>query len=145
VRRSAPTLRRLAVAGLVTLLALAGCSDEGEQASVPPKEPAPPRQQPASPHPVECPPALANCSTASGRIIYVERVDPDGDGDAHFVIASSDSITAPGISVIDLKQSLRPAPLPGPGDWISAAGPVYKGSHGQSQIEAVRISVRRRE
>jgi hypothetical protein len=149
VKRPAPTRRRLVVAGLVTVLALAGCSEEADEAVVPPKraatEPAPPPPQPANARPVECPPALANCSMASGRIIYVERVDPDGDGDAHFVIASSDSITAPGISVIDVKKSLRPSPLPGPGDWISATGPVYEGSHGQSQIEAVRIRVRRRE
>jgi hypothetical protein len=150
VRPTTSRSRRAWLAGLAALLALAGCSDEAEQASVSPKprsttatEPTP-QQQPARPRPVRCPPTPANCSTASGRIIYVERVDPDGDGDAHFVIASSDSITAPGISVIDLKKSLRPSPLPGPGDWISAAGPVYEGSHGQSQIEAVRIHVRRR-
>jgi hypothetical protein len=144
--------RRAVLAGLTALLAMAGCSDDAErpdQASAPPKlrtatEPVRQDQQPARPRSVRCPPTLAKCSTASGRIIYVERVDPDGDGDAHFVIASSDSITAPGISVIDLKKSLRPSPLPGPGDWISAAGPVYEGSHGQSQIEAVRFHVRRR-
>jgi hypothetical protein len=152
VRRTAASPRRALLAGLAVLLALAGCSDEAgeaDQASAPPQsktatELARQRQQPARPRPVHCPPALANCSTASGRIIYIERVDPDGDRDAHFVIASSDSITAPGISVIDLRKSLRPSPLPGPGDWISAAGPVYKGSHGQSQIEAVRVQVRRR-
>ena len=40
-----------------------------------------------------CDPAAANCATASGTIIYVERVDPDGDGDAHFVLRSRASIT----------------------------------------------------
>jgi hypothetical protein len=152
VRRTAASPRRALLAGVAVLLALAGCAGEAgeaDQASAPPQsteasEPAPQQQQPARPRAVRCPPALANCSTASGRIIYVERVDPDGDGDAHFVIASSDSITAPGISVIDLRKNLRPSPLPGPGDWISAAGPVYQGSHGQSQIEAVRFQVRRR-
>jgi hypothetical protein len=138
------------VAGLLALVAVAGCSDDTDQASVPPKEraktaPAPQRQRPATPRPVRCPPGLENCSTASGRIIYVERVDPDGDGDAHFVITSSDSITGPGVSVIDLKKSLRPSQLPGPGDWISAAGPVYEGSLGQRQIEAVRVRFRRRD
>jgi hypothetical protein len=144
--------RRALLAGLAVVLAFAGCSDEAgeaDQASAPPRSKtateSAPQQQPARPRPVRCPPALANCSTASGRIIYVERVDPDGDGDAHFVIASSDPITAPGVSVIDLKKSLRPSPLPGPGDWISAAGPVYEGSLGQRQIEAVRVRFRRRD
>jgi hypothetical protein len=90
-----------------------------------------------------CPAGLGRCRTASGRIIYVERVDPDGDGDAHFVLASSDSITGPGISVIDVRRDLRPRPLPGPGDRISAAGPVFEGSYGQRQIEAVVVHTAR--
>jgi hypothetical protein len=93
--------------------------------------------------PATCPPGTANCRTASGSIVYVERVDPDGDGDAHFVLLSRQSITAPGVSVIDVKRSLRPSPLPGPGDRISAAGPVYRGSHGQRQIEAIEVNVAR--
>jgi hypothetical protein len=86
-----------------------------------------------------CPPDLAGCRTASGIVIYVERVDPDGDGDAHFVLASDDDVTARGISVIDVRRDLRPDPLPGPGDRISAAGPVHRGSYGQRQIEAVVV------
>jgi hypothetical protein len=77
-------------------------------------------------------------------VLYVERVDPDGDGDAHFVLASRQSITAPGISVIDVNRSLRPSPLPGRGDRLSAAGPVYRGSYGQRQIEAIELNVARR-
>jgi hypothetical protein len=90
-----------------------------------------------------CPPVAGNCRSASGVVLYVERVDPDGDGDAHFVLASRQSITAPGISVIDVKPSLRPSPLPGPGDRLSAAGPVYRGSYGQRQIEAIELNVAR--
>jgi hypothetical protein len=90
-----------------------------------------------------CPPDLSNCRTASGRILYVERVDPDGDGDAHFVLISHASITLPGVSVIDVEKSLRPHPLPGPGDHISAAGPVYRGSYGQQQIQAIELHVAR--
>jgi len=90
-----------------------------------------------------CPPDATNCSRASGQIIYVERVDPDGDGDAHFVLASAASITAPGLSVIDVAAGLRPDPLPRPGDLLAASGPVYEGSYGQRQIEADRVAVRR--
>jgi hypothetical protein len=93
--------------------------------------------------PATCAPEAGNCRSASGRILYVERVDPDGDGDAHFVLASRQSITGPGISVIDVKRSLRPSPLPGRGDRMSAAGPVYRGSYGQRQIEAVELHVAR--
>lgn len=93
--------------------------------------------------PAHCPPELSNCATASGEIIYVERVDPDGDGDAHFVLDSRQSITLRGLSVIDVRKSLRPHPLPGPGDRMSAAGPVYRGSFGQKQIEAIELHVAR--
>jgi hypothetical protein len=89
--------------------------------------------------PAACPPNGANCEAATGRIIYVERVDPDGDGDAHFVILGPDSVTAPGVSVLDVERRLRPHPLPGPGDLISGAGPLYTGSYGQRQIQATEV------
>jgi hypothetical protein len=132
-------------AAVASLVVVYGCSSEDEDR--PPRDdtrPAGSRSAPESPlEPATCPPEAANCRTASGRILYVERVDPDGDGDAHFVLASGQSITAPGISVIDVKRSLRPSPLPGRGDRLSAAGPVYRGSYGQRQIEAVELNVAR--
>jgi hypothetical protein len=88
-----------------------------------------------------CPPAATNCASATGEILFVERVDPDGDGDAHFVITGEDGVTGLGTSVIDVRRDLRPRPLPGPGDVISAAGPVYRGSYGQRQIQAEIVRV----
>jgi hypothetical protein len=133
--------------GAACVLAAAGCSSDGERAERERSGPAQRERSEPSPtrnlSPASCPPALSNCRTASGRVIYVERVDPDGDGDAHFVLASGDSITAPGISVIDVRRSLRPSPLPGRGDRLSAAGPVYRGSYGQRQIEAIELNVAR--
>ena len=35
------------------------------------------------------------CAAVTGRVLYVEAVDPDGDGDAHYVLAGGD-VTAPG-------------------------------------------------
>jgi hypothetical protein len=71
-------------------------------------------------------------------VIYVEKVDPDGDGDAHYVLAGG-KVTAPGISVIDVEKDMRPRRLPKPGELVSAAGPVYTGSYGQRQIEATEL------
>jgi hypothetical protein len=90
--------------------------------------------------PAICPADLTGCRTATGRVIYVEAVDPDGDGDAHFILASDESISAQGVSIIDVRRDLRPDPLPGPGDAVSAAGPVHRGSYGQRQIEAVVVN-----
>lgn len=97
---------------------------------------------PSALRPPPCPPA-DNCARAAGEIAFVERVDPDGDGDAHFVLLSRESITAPGISVIDVRAELRPRPLPGPGDQLAASGPVFEGSFGQRQIQADTIRFRR--
>jgi hypothetical protein len=138
---------RLIVVVLASAAALGGCSSSEDRDPPTPKPearaPVPePRAKPL--RRAHCPPDLTNCKTASGRIVYVERVDPDGDGDAHFVLISRQSITLPGISVIDVEKSLRPHPLPGPGDRISAAGPVYRGSYGQHQIQALELHVARR-
>ncbi len=88
-----------------------------------------------------CPADLTNCVVASGRVIYVEKVDPDGDGDAHFVTASSDSVTATGLTIFDVRSDLRPDPLPGVGDLVGGAGPVFPGSRGQKQIEVIEFHV----
>lgn len=94
--------------------------------------------------PLRCPPDTANCASATGSVLTLEAVDPDGDGDAHLVLLSPQGITAPGISVIDVPRSLRPHPLPEPGDQVAAAGPVYRGSYGQRQIQATALRLRRR-
>jgi hypothetical protein len=148
-------LRRLLVACVAAvLLPSVGCSsdDGGADPGAAAREPAHRDARPAPAKPqrpprlerATCPPGLSNCRSASGRILYVERVDPDGDGDAHFVLLSRQGVTSPGISVIDVRRSLRPSPLPGPGDRLSAAGPVERGSYGQRQIAAVELHVGRR-
>jgi hypothetical protein len=91
--------------------------------------------------PSQCPAGLPSCRSTEGRIVYVEKVDPDGDGDAHFVVVDPRGITLPGLTAIDVRKGLRPDPLPGIGDLVSAAGPVQTGSYGQSQIHALELHV----
>ncbi len=91
--------------------------------------------------PSNCPAGLSSCRTTEGRIVYVERVDSDGDGDAHFVVADPQGVTLPGLTAIDVRKGLRPDPLPGVGELISAAGPVQTGSYGQEQIHALELHV----
>jgi hypothetical protein len=104
---------------------------------------AQPTPQPPPLKPPRCPPEAGNCAEATGTVFTLEAVDPDGDGDAHLILLSPQSITAPGISVIDVERSLRPHPLPEPGDRVAAAGPVYTGSYGQRQIQATELRVSR--
>jgi len=149
-------IRRLSLITLAAAAVLAtatGCGVEGH-ANGPPsssssgEEPVISRQPEKRPRrskvaPSLCPSGLPSCRTTKGLIVYVERVDPDGDGDAHFVIVDPQGITWPGLTAIDVRKGLRPHPLPGAGDLISAAGPVQTGSYGQSQIHALELHVAR--
>ena len=93
--------------------------------------------------PSRCSAGVPGCRDVRGTVVYVERVDPDGDGDLHVVVAAG-SITLPGITAIDVAADLRPERDPRIGDRVSAAGPVQTGSYRQSQIHALEFYVRRR-
>jgi hypothetical protein len=148
VRRAA--LRRALVP--VVAAAVVGCgrddpSPPAHESAVPPRPSrptAPARPRAPRIRPVSCPPASgANCVAATGRVLYIQSVDPDGDGDLH-VLALGGRVTAPGLTVFDVSRALRPGRDPRPGDLVSGAGPVYRGSAGQRQIQVVRFRVGRR-
>ncbi|HWI21893.1 MAG TPA: hypothetical protein VNT22_04670 [Baekduia sp.] len=94
------------------------------------------RKLPAPP----CAAGVPDCGSVSGRIIYVEAVDPDGDGDLHVVVADG-SITLPGLTSIDVRPGLRPQRDPRVGDRAAASGPIQIGSKQQRQIHALNFSV----
>jgi len=87
---------------------------------------------------------VPECASTSGRIVFVERVDQDGDGDLHVVIADRRGVTGPGVTAVDVSKDLRPRRDPRVGDEASAMGPVQSGSFGQSQVHALAFRVRRR-
>jgi len=90
-----------------------------------------------------CPDGLAGCRSVAGRVLYVESVDPDGDGDLHVVLAGG-GVSGPGITAVDIRPGLRWKRDPRPGDRVSAAGQVQRGSFGQAQIHAVEVHLARR-
>jgi hypothetical protein len=143
--RAALALVLVAVAVVLVTRALA---DRPAGESPPPQATPRPRAE-ATPRPrrrlrrARCPAGAANCEAVTGRVLYVEAVDPDGDGDAHYVLAGGD-VTFPGVSVVDVSKALRPRRLPRRGDLVTAAGPVYEGSYGQRQIQATEVRHRRR-
>jgi hypothetical protein len=112
-----------------------------------PDEPSGTATQPRTPErpapkAVRCPQDAEACRAVRGRVIFVERVDPDGDGDLHVVLASG-GITAPGITAVDVRPGLRPSRDPRVGNVASAAGLVQQGSYGQRQVHALRFRVHR--
>jgi hypothetical protein len=90
----------------------------------------------------QCPRDLRGCRTALGRVVLVESVDPDGDGDLHVVLVGRDGITAPGFTAVDVRKGLRPRRDPRVGQLVTTAGQVQRGSYGQRQIHAVSFRVR---
>jgi hypothetical protein len=105
--------------------------------------PSRPHLTPAELPSVACPARVPGCRSVRGRVVYVERVDPDGDGDLHVVLVGRDGVTGPGITAVDVPPALRPAEDPAIGDSVAAAGPVQSGSHGQRQVHALRYSQRK--
>ena len=150
-RPEPPLMRRLAL-GIVVAAAIgvAACGEEERPRAQPPA--AAPTAT-ATPTPEarrrdvrrsRCPEDVPGCRAVRGTIVFVERVDPDGDGDLH-VVLSAGSITGPGLTAVDVAPERRPRRDPRVGDRASAAGPVQTGSYGQAQIHALefRVSARR--
>jgi hypothetical protein len=102
-----------------------------------------PALMPAPFVPARCPSNVPGCAAVTGRVVYVERVDPDGDGDLHVVVNDRGSISLPGLTAVDVRPGLRPRRDPRAGDRITAAGPVQTGSFGQDQIHALSFRVDR--
>jgi hypothetical protein len=108
---------------------------------------ATPRPQRRARRPLARPPCrdgVPGCASTSGRIVYVERVDPDGDGDLHVVVTDRRGVTLRGLTAIDVSKDLRPRRDPRIGEQAAAMGPVQTGSYGQSQIHALTFRTRRR-
>jgi hypothetical protein len=74
------------------------------------------------------------CRGVRAKVLSIQSVDPDGDGDLH-VVAVGGSVTGPGLTVFDVRPSLRPKRDPRPGEWVTGAGPVFRGSYRQRQIQ----------
>jgi hypothetical protein len=129
---------------MLAALAVVGCGSDSPAppgaAETPAATPRPKRKLPRP----RCRDEVVKCASASGTIVYVERVDPDGDGDLHVVVTDRHGVTLRGLTAIDVAKELRSRRDPRIGDEAAAMGPVQTGSYGQSQIHALTFRTRRR-
>jgi hypothetical protein len=135
-----------AVVVVVAVLAGCGGAPERPRSSATPTPDATPTATPRAERALkrpQCRPEVPDCRAASGRIVYVERVDPDGDGDLHVVVTDRRGVTLRGLTAIDVSKDLRPRRDPRVGEQAAAMGPVQTGSYGQSQIHALVFRTRR--
>jgi hypothetical protein len=133
---------------IVVVAVLAGCggAPERPRSSATPTPDATPTATPRAERALKrprCRAEVPDCRAASGRIVYVERVDPDGDGDLHVVVTDRRGVTLRGLTAIDVSKDLRPRRDPRVGERAAAMGPVQTGSYGQSQIHALVFRTRR--
>ena len=135
------------IAGLAAVLAgCGGGSPEPRASATPtptPKATATPRPERPPLRAPRCRDEIPDCARTSGRIVFVERVDPDGDGDLHVVVADRRGVTLRGLTAVDVSTELRPRRDPRVGERAAARGPVQLGSYGQSQIHALWFRTRR--
>ena len=123
-------LMRLLVVVLVVAAVVAAALpiDDDRRPAAKPRAATPTATPTATPAPrrdvrrSDCPADVAGCRAVRGTVVYVERVDPDGDGDLH-VVVDAGSLTLPGVTAIDVAPELRPRRDPRVGDRVSAAGP----------------------
>lgn len=90
-----------------------------------------------------CPTATTSplgCRAVLGRVLSIQSYDPDGDGDLH-VIAVGGDVTGPGVTVFDVRPALRPERDPEKGEYVTGAGPIFRGSLRQRQIQVDEFRV----
>jgi len=81
------------------------------------------------------------CREVTGRVLYVEAVDPDGDGDSHLVLVSRQSLTWPGVTIVVIRPPKRLASTPHLGTWVNAIGLPNTGSHGETTLNALQFEL----
>jgi hypothetical protein len=74
------------------------------------------------------------CGHVEGRVVWIQRHDPDGDGDRHLIVVGR---WHP--HIVKVASARRISHLPGLGTRIDAVGYVYRGASGKLEINALRL------
>lgn len=136
-----PRGRRVALATLlVVLLLAAGVTGPGSYETYPRSAlltPAGQRDAPAWTRPCWARARKLReptCAHVSGRVVWIQHEDPDGDGDRHLVIVGRLRLR-----VVKIPKTLPVSKLPGYGTRIDAVGYLSLGSSGHPEVIAARL------
>jgi hypothetical protein len=72
------------------------------------------------------------CVRVAGRVVWIQKKDPDGDGDRHLIVMSR---LRP--HIIKLSRDLPPVRLPRIGSEVEAVGWVELGASGHAEVNAL--------
>jgi hypothetical protein len=74
------------------------------------------------------------CAHVSGRVVWIQHHDPDGDGDRHLIVVER---LRP--RIVKVAPTLPVSQLPGYGTRIDAVGYLYRGASGKIEMDAARL------
>lgn len=72
------------------------------------------------------------CVRVTGRVVWIQKHDPDGDGDRHLVVVSR---LRP--HIVKLNRAFPLPHLPGLGANVAVTGWIEVGAHGRDEIRAL--------
>lgn len=75
-----------------------------------------------------------NCGHVEGRVVWIQRHDPDGDGDRHLIVVGR---LRP--HIVKIAPALPVSHLPEMGTRIDAVGYISRGASGNLEIDALRL------
>jgi hypothetical protein len=76
----------------------------------------------------------AQCVHVSGRVVWQQRHDPDGDGDRHLLIVGRLRLR-----VVKLVRGMAVPRLPRVGTRVDAVGWLMRGGSGHDEVNAQRV------
>ena len=74
-------------------------------------------------------PYLLRCGRLHGFVLWVQHHDPDGDGDRHLLVLAGYRLVS-----VKIPRQARVRHLPGIGSFVTAAGLLGAGGHGETSI-----------
>lgn len=74
-------------------------------------------------------PYSLKCGRVRGIVVWVQRHDPDGDGDRHLLVLAGYHLVS-----VKIPVSVSISHLPGLGSVVTAAGRLDRGGHGELSI-----------